>query len=399
MKLGWAAVATVAAGCGSGGRVAPPSSRDSAGVTIVESSGPVWGSEGKWRVEPKAFLDIGSADGAEPYLFNDVETAIRLVDGTIVVANAGSGELRYFDAAGRHLSSVGRKGSGPGEFGQSSVHIWHAPNGDIVANDAGNRRVNIFDSTRVFRTTVTLDLPPTGLRPSLQGILADGSWLVQAWVEGAQSANGEWRSTSVYHRYGSDGKHLATLARSPGAVSLAVSEGRMAAYLTVPFSPSAFVTTQANTVLLNDDGAPRLIQMAADGAVRSIYRWQLPRRKSADLIEAYRNAELAQTTDSVWKRLRGAFFSRSLPMPEFVPAYARMIVDAAGNIWLQRYYLDSEKERINDILAPDGRWLGTVTLPAGLWVLQVGPDFLLGWRRDESDVEHVVVHRLLKGTQ
>ena len=157
MKLGWAAVATVAAGCGSGGRVAPPSSRDSAGVTIVESSGPVWGSEGKWRVEPKAFLDIGSADGDEPYLFNYVETALRLGDGTIVVANAGSGELRFFDSAGRHIRSVGRLGSGPGEFGQSSVHIWRAPNGDIVAEDAGNRRVNIFDSAQAFRATVTLD--------------------------------------------------------------------------------------------------------------------------------------------------------------------------------------------------------------------------------------------------
>ena len=399
MKIGWAVVATVAAGCGSGSRAAPPVSRDSAGVTIVESSGPVWGSDNRWRVEPKAFLDIGSADGDEPYLFNSVETALRLGDGTIVVANAGSGELRVFDSAGRHRRSVGRKGSGPGEFGQSSsVHIWRAPNGDIVAEDAGNRRVNIFDSAQVFRATVTLDLPPAG-RTFLQDVLSDGSWLVRALVEGSQSPPNEWRSTSVYHRYGSDGKHLATLIQSPEALLLGASDGQMSTFLPVPFSPNSFAATQANTVLVNDEGAPRLIQLAADGAIRSIYRWQAPRRRSVDLIEAYRSAELAGTTDSAWKRIRGKFLSRSLPMSEFVPAYVRMIVDYGGNIWLQRYYLDSEKERINDILAPDGRWLGTVTLPAGLRVLQVGPDFLLGWRRDESDVEHVVVHRLLKGTQ
>ena len=399
MNLGWVAAAMFTVGCASGGREAVPASRDSAGVRIVESSRPAWGSDSGWRIEPKPSLDIGSADGGEPYLFSYVETALRLGDGTIVVANAGSGELRFFDSTGRHVRSVGRKGSGPGEFGQSSVHIWRAPNGDIVAEDAGNRRVNIFDSAQVFRATVTLDLPPTGLQPSLQGVLADGSWLVQARVDGAQPTDGEWRSTRVYHRYGNDGRHLATLAQSPEALVVGMSEGRMRTFVSVPFSPSPFVAAQAATVLLNDDGAPRLIQLAADGAIRSIYRWQAPRRKSADLIEAYRSAEVAQISDTAWKRRTRAFLSRSMPIPEFVPAYVRMIVDYAGNIWLQRYYLSSEHERINDILAPDGRWLGTVTLPPGLWVLQVGPDFLLGWRRDESDVEHVVVHRLLKGTQ
>ncbi len=399
MNWGWVAAAMFAVGCASGGREAVPASRDSAGVRIVESSRPAWGSDSGWRIEPKASLDIGSADGGEPYLFNYVETALRLGDGTIVVANAGSGELRFFDSAGRHVRSVGRNGSGPGEFGQSSVHIWRAPNGDIVADDAGNRRVNIFDSAQTFRATVTLDLPPTGLRPSLQGVLADGSWLVQAWVEGARSADGEWRRTSAYHRYGSDGKHLATLAQAPEALLVGVSEGKMSTFISVPFAPSSFAAAQATTILLNDDGAPRLMQLAGDGAIRSIYRWQVPRRKGADLIEAYRNAEVARISDTAWKRRTRGFLSHSMPIPEFVPAYSRMIVDYAGNIWLQRYYLASEEERINDILAPDGRWLGTVTLPPGLWVLQVGPDFLLGWRRDESDVEHVVVHRLRKGTQ
>ncbi len=395
----WVALAWFVVGCAGDRRGAPPPVRDSAGIRIVESSRPIWGSDSGWRIEPEPSLDIGSADGEEPYLFSYVETALRLGDGTIVVANAGSGELRFFDSTGRHVRSVGRKGSGPGEFGQSSVHIWQTPNGDIVAEDAGNRRVNVFDSAQGFRATVMLDLPPTGLQPSLQGVLADGSWLVKAWVEGAQSANGEWQRTSAYHRYGSDGKHLATLAQAPEALLVGVKDGKMSTFFSVPFAPSSFAAAEAATILLNDDGAPRLIQLTGDGVIRSIYRWQVPRRKGADLIEVYRKTEIARARDTAWQRMIRAFHASSVPIPEFAPAYTRMIVDYAGNTWLQRYYLDSEDERINDILAPDGRWLGTVTLPPGLWVLQVGPDFLLGWRRDESEVEHVVVHRLRKGTQ
>jgi hypothetical protein len=71
-----------------------------------------------------------------------------------------------------------------------------------------------------------------------------------------------------------------------------------------------------------------------------------------------------------------------------------MIVDHAGNIWAQRYHPERETERINDVVAPGGAWLGAVTLPPRSWLLEAGPDWVLLGTRDELDVEHVLVHRL-----
>jgi len=52
----------------------------------------------------------------EPRSALRANSAIRLEDGRVLVTNAGSQELRYYDAEGRFLHQVGGDGEGPGEF-------------------------------------------------------------------------------------------------------------------------------------------------------------------------------------------------------------------------------------------------------------------------------------------
>jgi hypothetical protein len=58
-------------------------------------------------------------------------------------------------------------------------------------------------------------------------------------------------------------------------------------------------------------------------------------------------------------------------------AAIRAIAADDGHWWIQRYYLSNERTRINDALAPDGRWLGSVVLPPGYWILEVRGDRIL----------------------
>ncbi|WP_419943063.1 hypothetical protein [Candidatus Palauibacter sp.] len=62
-------------------------------------------------------MSIGTAGGDPAYELFRVGGAMRLSDGRIVVANAGTGELRVYDPDGIHLASWGGQGDGPGEFG------------------------------------------------------------------------------------------------------------------------------------------------------------------------------------------------------------------------------------------------------------------------------------------
>ena len=61
---------------------------------------------------------IGSEDEEGPYMFSSIGSMARGGDGTIYVGEFSTFEIRAFDQRGRHHSSFGRRGRGPGEFVQ-----------------------------------------------------------------------------------------------------------------------------------------------------------------------------------------------------------------------------------------------------------------------------------------
>jgi len=69
-------------------------------------------------------LVIGRGARPETQLHR-VTGAFRLSIGAIVVLNAGTSEVRYFDARGAHVRSIGGRGSGPGEFGSMDAAVFH----------------------------------------------------------------------------------------------------------------------------------------------------------------------------------------------------------------------------------------------------------------------------------
>ena len=48
------------------------------------------------------------------------------------------------------------------------------------------------------------------------------------------------------------------------------------------------------------------------------------------------------------------------------------------------------------ILAPEGRWLGSVEMPPGFTPIQLREDRILGVERDDLGVERVVLRELLR---
>ena len=90
--------------------------RDSAGISIIESFGPVWGDSAHWRVDPEPLLNLAESGTGDPHNFYQVRDVKRLPDGGIVVVNRGSNEIRTFSADGSFVGTAGGQGEGPGEF-------------------------------------------------------------------------------------------------------------------------------------------------------------------------------------------------------------------------------------------------------------------------------------------
>src|SRR5690606_17336085 len=97
-SVGLAALLAFVAGCGA--ETAPGASAplaDSAGIPVVLNATQPDGVA-TWRLSAEPRLEIGVADGPpEQMLFQAFDGAV-LSDGTVVIANAGTFELRFYDA-------------------------------------------------------------------------------------------------------------------------------------------------------------------------------------------------------------------------------------------------------------------------------------------------------------
>ena len=72
------------------------------------------------------------------------------------------------------------------------------------------------------------------------------------------------------------------------------------------------------------------------------------------------------------------------------------MVDELGWLWAEGYRADEEAPALWFIFDPDGRARGTVEMPQGLTVHQIGAMAVVGVWEDSLDVEHVRRHRLTR---
>ena len=113
------------------GRV-PTIALDSAGVQGVTSD-PL--NSGTYcTLSEEAVFSVGTIEGDEAYMFNQVRSVARLSEGAIAVVDGSSHEVRVFDEAGAHLRSMGGRGEGPGEF-QGPWLLWVLPGDTLWVGD------------------------------------------------------------------------------------------------------------------------------------------------------------------------------------------------------------------------------------------------------------------------
>ena len=146
------------AACGPGSQTTEACSvRDSAGVRIVEFSAPT----AERRVVDQPLIVIGNVDGDPAHELFRVSTAFLSSDERVVVANAGTHEIRVFDSFGRHLRSIGGPGEGPGEF-QSLDVVEELGDGRFAVLDVDLRRITIFGKEGEFLLTGRSSCPTDG---------------------------------------------------------------------------------------------------------------------------------------------------------------------------------------------------------------------------------------------
>ena len=158
-------------------------------------------------------LIIGDDEEAPAeYLFYYPQVVRTDSRGNIYVKDARSADVRIFDANGRYVTTVGKRGEGPGELRE--VFGMHVDGDDrIIVADRMNRRLTIF--TDMGRSFTTKSLEEDGRTIQPRPILSLDSSFVLKYVELFANPEGgpSIKDDRVLHTHDTDFNRLETFAQ------------------------------------------------------------------------------------------------------------------------------------------------------------------------------------------
>jgi hypothetical protein len=393
----WCALIAVSGCTESAERVASVTSRDSAGIQIVEASAAAWSAEGGWQLASEPRLSIGREEGDPEYLFNGIRGVLRLTDGRIVVADGGSSQIRFFDPSGVHIETVGRAGEGPGEF-RFIGSMWRLAADSLVVTDLAG--VTFMDSDGQFARRSLVELAEGQYRGNPVGQANDGTLLVVSGSRGFSPADAGTiiRDSLRFFWYNADGTFGGPITVLPGAERWGLQAGGVTTFPYLPFASNPIWTASGDRFYIGSGRRPEVSIWRADGTVERILRWAKAERPVTDALKEQFRAHTLESARDANDRRREEVFLAEAPMAVALPNYRSMLVDEQNNLWLEEYRPPWEIASSWDVLTSEGEWLGSVSMPARFTPLVVGSDFVLGVSRDELGVERVESIPLVKST-
>lgn len=397
----------LAAACGA----APSDSRttlvrDSAGIIIVENGATA--PRATWHLDPTpAFEFGGGASGPGSDLLH-VSAAHRLPDGTVAIADIRS-RIVVVDADGRLLHIATRNDPSLGGFRRVDW-IQRTPDGQLAIFELIRHRISYLSASGELIGSALLQplSKSEPVPPWLVGAFADGTLLSRQLLFGDTTGNPDpMRPNQLLQRHGSDGSALSRLGIVPGGEIIITSGNTLRSGPDTPDTPDTptVPASSATNPAPPPQPTPRRFYRKTSIAVGAESYIVAP-GDEFELFEYTQTGELrrlirlAHRLVPVPPELMASTRrnSREEPRSEATyPAYERVRLDDAGNIWVEEFRLTDDAPVTWLIFDPAGQLLATLTMPDRFRPLQFGADFVLGVARDELGVEQVRVHRLLKG--
>ena len=365
-------------------------------------------------------MSIGMADGPEEYMLGDVADITLGRDGSIYVLDRQVPAIRHYDGQGKYIRTIGRSGSGPGEY-RSASGLAAMRDGRLLLWDTGNWRINIYSDDG---SALTQWLTPSGSAGSSsaqfsRALMVDTAGVV---ITRKMIFSRDFNNRPiVWIRFQPDGSLIDTI-KAPAAPretpSLIAQQANASMSAPLPFAPRRVVVMSPLGYFVAgfpDRYAFELHQPG--GSVVSVRRDVKPEPVSrTERAEARRDIEdRMRNTDPNWSW-------NGPDIPDTKPLYSDIHVGLDGRVWVA--LVPESGPRIGnssmsmgignpgvrrpppaqdrapahpalyDVFEPDGRYLGQVQVPGRVSSVLRRGDQVWAVAFDSEDVPRIKRYRI-----
>lgn len=350
-----------------------------------------------WQIDPQPLVDVAGLGPDGTVVFGEPAGATRLADGSLLIADRAENTIRVVDAGGGLVRSLGREGSGPGEF---RTVLWAGGCGadTLLVWDLAERRATMVGAGGVGRQFVV----PSGDTGQMPFAFSCSPSAAMAYLSVPRPDRNAPPPedprfvpvTASAYRIGAEGAITQRIGALPaGEVMMLTSPNGGRGSAPRPLgAASSIAAVDGRTVISSPDSAFVRV-MRADGGEHRMPVPITPRAPTRDEFDAAVQA----VSSFIPPQVRSAMTEKiaEAPMPETLPPIAALFVDPAGLLWVQGTPPGSATAEFV-VMAVDGRQVATVRIAAPLTVYEVGRDYVLGRYTDADDEIHVAVYRLTR---
>lgn len=356
---------------------------------------------------------VGAFDGDEWETFGRIRMVAFDASGNLYVLDTQAARIVVVDSGGGFVRRFGRPGEGPGEFtphNTSTMGLAVLRDGRTVVFQQG---FHLFDADGEFERRVRMPDRAMTFMPSLDADRREETVLARGEV---RSISVDWlrRAASEDRLRASDSRPVVRLVLKGDEVvqDTVVSAWKPSGEASVFVPTLAAGALPGGGVAYTDSSAYAIKVTKPNGELERVLTRPLrPEPVTERIIEEDRERRLKRYEGDdpmgagrVGGR-EGAMLGRMAGMmreqaesAEYhheIPVVRTLRTSWEGNIWVQRRGREPAGNGPIDVLAPEGRYLGTFAANATGMPSAFGPDGLVAFvEKDEFDVPGVVVRRL-----
>ncbi|MEX2530231.1 MAG: hypothetical protein WD960_05600 [Gemmatimonadota bacterium] len=385
------ALATIAVACAEPGeRSDEIVVRDSAGVVITENPVARRTPPQRLTLAPEPDLLIGLEEGPPELLFQWIWDAAPVNDTLLMVVEWMQREVRLFRSdGGSFVSRFGGAGEGPGEF---QIISFARPLGEdeILLADGGSQRLTWWNWRTGEVRTEPIEQSVDGRGVSPMDALADGTVVGVTGTRGFGPADASTviADTMRYYLFEPDGSAGPRIHLLPGRLRWGLQAGGRIGFPFIPFSVDPSMAVGDDVIYLATGTEPRVEIFHRSGEKVRELRWDAGDRtpvSDAPLDQLLAHQVQEAGADEIQLRT----LHREAPLPDSLPIFQSLFVDADGRLWVERYRFPWESERRWDLFDRDDRWIGEVVTERDFDPHHASGDEVLGVLIDEMGIQRM----------